>query len=375
MIHIAFLIDMIHSPNAGTEKQLLGVIERLDRSHFEPHLLCLRDSEWLGGAKLPCPVTILGFNSFFGRDYGRCGHQFTSYCKKHEIDLIQTLFHDSNIVGTLWGRKLSRPKMIASRRSLGTGYWHSWKEIQILRYLRRHTNHYLANSRACGDEATKVEGLNPELVSVIPNGLDVEKIQDPGSVHRSATRARWGFADDDIVIGTVANLRPIKNLPFLVEAAATITQRHPQARFVMLGEGDCRPQLEDMIAANDLTGKVVLPGRSTDVTRELFSFDIAVLCSQSESLSNALMEFMAASRPCLASDVGGNAELISSPELGVIFPPGDLNKFASALDDFIVSADKRRETGQAARLHAEKTFSWKSVMSDLEATYRRLAGS
>jgi glycosyltransferase involved in cell wall biosynthesis len=373
MIRIAFLIDMIHSPHAGTEKQLLGIIERLNLNHFEPHLLCLRNSDWLRDAKLPCPVTVLDFYSIFGRDYRRCGKEFRDYCRSNRIDLIQTFFHDSNIVGTLWGRSLAGTKIIASRRSLGTGYWHNWKEIRILRYLRKYTQHYIANSRACEDEATRVERLDPSRVTVIPNGLDVDSFQDPGPELRRTTRTRWGFTDDSIVIGTVANLRPIKNLPFLIEAAAIVTERHPQARFVVLGEGDRRQELESLIAARNLVGKVVLPGRSENVSEELFAFDIAVLCSQSESLSNALMEFMAAARPCVASDVGGNAELICSTDLGVIYPPDDQKRFVGALVDLIENVERRQEVGDSARKHAEETFSWESVLKQLETTYRQIS--
>ena len=373
MINIAYVIDTISSPNAGTEHQLLEVIGRLDRSRFRPHLISLRPSDWLAQSDLGCPIEVLNLSSLFSLDALRTQRSFTRYCHANEIDIIQSFFRDSYIAVTIWGKMARVPVVIASRRNIGTGYWHDRKEIAILRFLRRFTSHWIANSRAAADEAIAVEKADPNLVSVIPNGLDMARFQRPNEDERTQTRRQWGLGPEHIVVGAVANLRPIKNIPFLIRAASVLCKTHDNLRFVVLGEGPLRIELEQMIVDHDLTGRFLLPGKSTTVAHDLSSFDIAVLCSKRESLSNSLMEYCAAGLPAIASDVGGNAEILTNSEIGMIYPPDDMDSFREMLTSVIVDPDRGGAIGRAAQQSIATRYSFEAVMEQLEGLYSALA--
>ncbi|MFH1688194.1 MAG: glycosyltransferase [bacterium] len=372
MINIAYVIDTVDSPNAGTEHQLLETIRRLDRSHFTPHLICLRPSDWLAQTSLPCDVEVLNLRSFLSLQTFREQRRFVGYCRTRRIDIIQSFFRDSNLAGTLWGRMAGVPVIIASRRNIGTGYWHNRKEVAILRFLRLFTTQWIANSRAAADEAIMVEKADPHRVRVIPNGLDIDRFGRPTDDELAGTRRRWGLGPEHVVVGAVANLRPVKNLTFLIRVASQMCPSHSNLRFVVLGEGPQRPELEKLIARHDLTGVFLLPGKSSTVAQDLYSFDIAVLCSKGESLSNSLMEYCAAERPAVASDVGGNAEVLDSPEVGMVYPPDDIDCFRQALASLMEDPARAAAIGRAARRSVAERYSFQAVLGQVEGLYRAL---
>src|SRR5262249_49168284 len=126
-----------------------------------------------------------------------------------------------------------------------------------------------------------------------------------------------------IRIGAVANLRRVKNIDGLVRAAAAVCRADPRARFEVAGEGVERPSLEQQIQQAGLADRFRLRGAVPDVPGFLATLDIAVLCSHSESMSNALLEYMAAGRAIITTDVGCNARVIRNGIDGLIVPPGD----------------------------------------------------
>lgn len=372
MINIAYVIDSIESPYAGTEKQLLATIRLLDRSRFCPHLVCLRSSDWLEANNPGCDVTVLDFGSFLSMSFLHSRRHFVAFCRENKIDIVQTFFRDSNHAGTLWAHKARVPVIIASRRNIGSGYWHNRIEIAILKFLKRYTTHYIANSEAAAAETRSVEGVEPTRISVLRNGLDMSAYPQPSTEVAAKVKQSWGLAEDAKVIGTVANLRPIKNIAFLIRAAKRIIEKRPLTKFVALGEGHLRAELEQMIAQHGLTGKFLLPGRSNNVARDLAGFDIAVLCSHRESLSNSLMEYMATGRPAVASDVGGNGELISRSDLGYLYPADDLEQFENRILGLLDDPKLRNRIGTAAREAASHSFSYEAMIQQHENLYESL---
>jgi glycosyltransferase involved in cell wall biosynthesis len=375
MIRIVYLIDTFIGPSGGTENQILRMIDRLDPARFSFSLFTLQRSRWLEGRTLPFPARSLGFRSFRSLDYFRCRNEFVAYCRDNKIDIVQTFFRDSNILGLLWGRRAGVKTLIASRRNIGTGYWHNWVEVRILRSLAKYTTHYIANSGAAARETTRVEKVDPGRISQIPNCLDVAAFDNADSAVAAATRRRWGLAANGLVVGAVANLRPIKNLPFLIRAAQTVTTRHPHVAFVVLGEGPQRPELERLIAALGLQGRFVLAGLSENVARDLQAMDVTVLCSKSESSPNAVLEYMAAGKACIIADVGGNSELIASGDTGYTYPAGNRERFVELLSQVLDHAERRQRLGTRARAAVQSRHDCRVVVPRLEHLYESLVAA
>jgi glycosyltransferase involved in cell wall biosynthesis len=373
MIRILYLADTIETPRAGTERQLLGTLERLDRHRFAPVLVTLRSSPWLETAALPCERVALGLRSLARPEAWSARARFLRLCREGSIDLVHAWFREANLAGPLWTSPVKGPVVVGSRRNIG--YRGRPVDRVLGRAAARRTRHVVANSEAAARRTVEHEGFRPDQVTVIANGLDLVPFATSSNGDGAAARERWGFPPDAVVVGCLANLRPIKNLPFLLESAAALASRVPAARFVILGEGPQRKDLEARVRALGLEGRCILPGSSTDVPRDLAGIDVGVLVSTSESSPNAVIEYLAAGKPVVAADVGGTRELLDGEEAGAVYPSGDRDRFLDLITPLLADGDRRKGMGARARALAASRHDWAAVLPRLESLYIALCGT
>ncbi|HKA07654.1 MAG TPA: glycosyltransferase [Gemmataceae bacterium] len=207
------------------------------------------------------------------------------------------------------------------------------------------------------------EGLQADRVRVIENGVDLERF--PGT-RLPDTRGQV------VRIGAVANLRAVKNIDGLVRAAAAVCRVDPRVRFDVAGDGEQRPALESQIRATGLGDRFMLSGTARDVPGFLAGLDIAVLCSHSESMSNALLEYMAAGRAIVATDVGSNSRLVRHEREGLIVPPRNDDALAKAIERLLGDATLARRLGAAARERAASEFSRGAMVRRFEEFFSSL---
>ncbi|MBK7142892.1 MAG: glycosyltransferase [bacterium] len=370
MIKIAYVIDELPSANGGTEGQLVMLLRHLDRTQFAPHLVCLRPADFISKSGLDVPNLTLHVGSLFRPSAIRKINQLGRYLRENKIDIVQTFFVDGNIVGTFGAMCAGTPTIISSRRNLG--HWHGPIHIALLKYLQKHTSYYLANSRAVIAKTIDKESAKPEQMHLVYNGLDLERFARITPELRAQKREEWKIGDNELLVGSVANLRDVKNLDLLVIAAATLKNDYPNLKWVIVGDGPDRERLTSLLAQHGLADRFLLPGRAVDVIPSLAALDIAVLCSASESFSNSLIEYMAAGLPVIASDVGGNREAISHGENGLLFPSGDQARFNDELRQLIGDRGLAARFASAARTAAHSKYSTAKYVAEHEAFYRRI---
>jgi glycosyltransferase involved in cell wall biosynthesis len=173
-------------------------------------------------------------------------------------------------------------------------------------------------------------------------------------------------------VGAVANLRPVKGLGVFVRAAARLRDEHPRAAFEVAGEGELRGALEQQVRAEGLAGRFRLRGCVADVSGFLADLDVAVLCSHAEGMSNALLEYMAAGRPVVATAVGAAPELIEDGVHGLLVPPGDAVRLAEAIGRLLADRSLARRLGESARRRALERFSREAMVRRFEDFYQGL---
>jgi glycosyltransferase involved in cell wall biosynthesis len=346
------------------------LLRHLDRSKFTPHLVCLRPADFIAKSGLDVPNLTLHVGSLFRPSAILKINQLGRYLRENRIDIVQTFFVDGNIVGTFGAMRAGTPIIISSRRNLG--HWHGPMHIALLKYLQRHTSYYLANSQAVIAKTIDKESARPEQMHLVYNGLDIDRFSRITPELRAQQRASWKIADDETLVGSVANLRDVKNLDLLVMAAAEMKDQFPKLKFVIVGDGPDRERLTALLEQHGLTDRFLLPGRATDVIPSLAALDIAVLCSASESFSNSLIEYMAAGLPVIASDVGGNREAISHGENGLLFQSGDREQFKTELGQLLTNPETARKYAAAAREAARAKYSIQKYISEHEAFYQRV---
>jgi glycosyltransferase involved in cell wall biosynthesis len=211
-----------------------------------------------------------------------------------------------------------------------------------------------------------------EKVTVIANGVDTDLFRPASSVGTPTVgrlRARFEIGQAPVV-GHVARLAPVKNQPLLVDAFAVVRERVPDARLIIVGEGDERPAIEARVAARGLGDVVHLAGEARDVPALLREFDVFALPSKAEGTSMSVLEAMASGVPVVASAVGGTPDVVAHGRCGVLVAPNDTAALAAALAELLDAPERRRELAFAARARVEELYSEPQVARRYEALYR-----
>jgi glycosyltransferase involved in cell wall biosynthesis len=370
MINILFIIDCIWSANGGTEGQLLMLMDGLDKSRYAVNLLCLRDSDWLRENRENLPVGVLGVHSFLSPGMLMKLAAFRRYCRKNKIDIVQIYFQDSYIFGAIAARLSGVKKVFVCRRNLGPGFWGDKKNLAIFRALKRFVTKFLANSRATRESIIKYERIKPAKIGVIYNGLDSRRFDFSDGVARSHTRGDLGLDYSNILVGMVSHLREGKNFELFLDAAFRLRERFPHLRYLILGEGPYRPAIENYIRKLGLDNIVRLKGAVEDVAPYLAAMDIACLTSDGESFSNAIIEYMAAGLPVVATAVGGNTEALEN--LGFLFPPGNLEALVESLTNLVEDEELRQKTGLRSKKAVVERYGVARMVAEYEGVYEEV---
>jgi len=374
IMKIAYIIDTIESDTAGTQKQLLETIRRLDRTEFDPSVICLWRSPWMQSNPLPCNCTVLGYKGFLKINFPFVVRRLARLLSDEKIDIAQTFFEDSIFVVWLAAALSSRrPVLLSSRRDMGLGVqnqpWYHQLFRLALPLVNRRFAGIIANSSEVRHYVSRRERTPLSKIKIHYNGVALPALREnaataPGSMAGS-TAALW--------IGLVGNLTPVKRHDLLIQAFKVLMMSMPEldARLLLLGDGPQRASLELLAAQLGVRERIHFEGSVHDVSPYLRHLDIGVLCSDREGLSNAILEYMAHGIPVIATAVGGNSELIDRNN-GIIVPPGDVDALAEALNLLSSDPQRRASLGQASREKAQRLFSWERSIADIETYYRGL---
>jgi glycosyltransferase involved in cell wall biosynthesis len=367
-VRVCFLIDELTT--AGTETQLVALIRELDRSRVQPFLCLLRGESRCSQALEPaeCPVLRLGAGSLCRVTTLVHAWRFARYLRRERIDVVQVYFPDSTYFGVPVAWLARIPQIVRTRNNLG--YWVTPWHRRLGRLCNRLTDVMIANCEAARQSVIADEGYAIERVVVLENGVDLSRFP-------LGIRATNGIGSESATrrVGVVANLRPIKGLESFISAAATLVAARHDITFHVAGDGPLRPDLERQVANRGLEGRFVLEGALSDVPGFLAGLDVAVLPSRSEGMSNALLEYMAAGKPIVATAVGGNVGLIDDGVHGLLVPPDNPAALAAAISRLMEDASLTTQMGWAARRRVEERYSREAMLRRFETFYLQLVES
>ncbi len=371
-IRVSYLIDDLS--RAGTESQLLALIRSLDRTRFEPSLVLLNGGGELSRSLEPadCLVLRLGVTRLVGVKAVSAARRLWSFWRATKPDIAQIYFNDSSYFGVPVAKLAGVRRVVRVRNNLG--YWQTRKHCWLGRVIRPAVDAYLTNSELGRDAIRTTERVRAERVTVIENGVDLERYDRTGWVTLSESDSGTDSRRESATrkVGCVANLRAVKNIDGLMRAAKLVLGRFPGVVFEVAGEGEQRAALESLHRELGLGERFVLRGATADVPAFLRAVDVAVLPSHSEGMSNAVLEYMAAGRAVVATDVGANARLIDHGVSGLIVPPKDEPALASAIGKLIEDPHLASRFGREARRRVERDHSREAMVARFEAFYRRL---
>jgi glycosyltransferase involved in cell wall biosynthesis len=358
---VSFVIDNLS--RAGTETQLLALLAGVDRRRVEPSLVLLDGGADESRALEPAgvPVTRLGVRKLASRAAVRAAGRLAAAWRACRPDVVQAYFLDASYFAVPVARACRVPAVVRVRNNLG--YWLSTKHRLLNRLLVRWVDVSLTNSAAGRDALLAADRLRPERVAVIENGVDLDRFAG-GRPPLSG--------DGPPRVGCVANLRPVKNIDGLLRAARLICERFPAVRFEIAGDGERRADLERLREQLGLADRIWFLGSVADVPGFLRGIDVAVLPSHSEGMSNAVLEYMAAGRAVVATDVGANRTVLR--DAGAVVPAGDDAGLAAAIGGLLADPPRAARLGAEARRRAEAEYGRDAMRRRFEAFYERLAG-
>jgi len=188
---------------------------------------------------------------------------------------------------------------------------------------------------------------------------------------REKTRKKLEISDEDIVLITVSRVSIDKGFPYLISAIKKINV-NDKIKFLIVGDGPYCKTVRDLLEPEIKSGKVILTGKSSQVPELLLSSDIFVFPSLHENLSNALLEACAASLPCIATNVGGNPEVIVHEQSGILIEPNSPDALRQAMELLISSEDLRIQYGKQANKRIKHYFSQDKILDQIDTMYNFL---
>jgi glycosyltransferase involved in cell wall biosynthesis len=229
---------------------------------------------------------------------------------------------------------------------------------------------FIAASKAI-QETLVDDGIDSDRIVTVYEGVDLHRI---GAEPAANIHAEFWLPTQAPIVGAVAALTQEKGHKHLIDAAAHAIREIPDARFVILGEGELRPTLERQIRDLRVDKHVLLPGFRADVLAFIKSFDLFVMSSLFEGLGTSLLDAMALSKAIVATNTGGIPEAVVDRETGILVPPRDHRKLAAAIVQLLKSPDLRARMGRAGFERAQRLFSADRMVESTLDVYRTHAG-
>lgn len=373
-LHILYLIDEI-KVRGGTEKHLFELASGMAEAGFRVSVFTLAEGGYASAFKNNSKIEYQCIDVEKIYDLkGLLGiYRINQFIRQQQVNVLQTFHTASDLVGPIAAYfSFHKLKVLSSRRDLG--YTKSSRHVKMQRYINHFIDGVLGNSSAVKRAVVLQENYPDEHINVIYNGIDTKPFQFD-STERKCNRDLMGFDKETILIGSVGNIRPVKGYDVLVESAAIVCRKFPAVQFLHVGEGELKAQLEDRCNALGIDNNFHFLGATDNVPGFLSVLDIYVQPSRSEGMSNAILEAMAARLPVVATDVGGNPDLIEHCVTGLLTPVENCEALAERLIQLITQPQTRSELAERASQRVHDEFRMSCMIENYKRTYIELTNN
>lgn len=353
----------------GTERQVTNLALGLDLSRFDLHLACLRNSgellDELHSLAVPRPEFRIG--SLYSIRTVAQAFRLIRYLRRNRIQMLHSYGIYPNLFSLPVAKLAGVPVIVASIRDRGD-ILKPWQR-RLQKAICRLADCVLVNASTIKDTLIE-QGYQPDNIVVIPNGVTPAKpvVRRIGPT----IREELGIAADSPIVLVFSRLNRMKGIEYFLEAVVEVSRRFPDIRFVIAGDGEHRGELEAYAAKLDVAQKVLFTGFRTDLPHLLAETDLSVLPSLSEGLSNSILEAMSAGVPVVATNVGGNPEIVEDGVTGLLVPTRDSAALAKAMIRMFDEPGLRLAFGAAGRRRIDTVFSMERSLESVEKLYERL---
>jgi glycosyltransferase involved in cell wall biosynthesis len=369
------VLQFINSFNqGGSERQAVQLARLLAGSNrYHLHVACLdkggvlrEEIEKLGIKEIPeFPLT-----SFYDLNMMKQLRRCAALLRERKVDVVHTHDFYTNIFGMMASRLARVPVRLASRRE--TGGMRSLAQLKVEHGVYRLAHAITANAEAVRRQLI-AEGVPARKIVTIYNGLDMKRLTPRLSRDEALALLNLPREGARRFVTIVANLRhDVKDHPMFLRAAQRVHAEVPEAAFVIAGEGNLTEKMRALAGELGLERDVFFTGGCKAVAELLAVSDVCVLSSRAEGFSNSILEYMAASRPVIATNVGGASEAITEGETGYLVAAGDDETMAARIISLLREPERASEMGRRGRQKIEEQFSCEAQLENVERLYDRL---
>lgn len=367
---VKILYIMRNMDAGGAEVFLLSMLRNLNRQEFSPEVLGI-----YGGGTLQkefedigIPTHVMQFRGL--ADFSNCLALY-KLMRASRYEIVHTKLFHADLVGRLCGSLARIPIIFSSIENI-----HDWTKAYtfrqrlkewVCRSTARVNYRIIAVSEMIRDTLVHRIGIAPGCVEVIRNSVDVS-IFDPDKV-QGCLKQELGLSDGDYLVGIIGALNQNKNQKMLIEAAGHIFAKRRDVHFAMVGRGE-QKDLRRLSEQLEVSSQIHFLGARRDIPEILKSLDIYVMTSFSEGISISLLEAMAMKKAVIATQVGGNPEVISSDEIGVLVPPERPDILATEILNLLAQPNQLLRLGENARKRVTEVFNLALAVARYEQLYR-----
>ena len=375
-INILYIIDHFYGIG-GTENHLANLVTSLDRNKFKCIVVVFdflenslaRRIRQTGIQLIHVPV-----GHYYTYDAFRKAWILSRIIKENAVDIVQTYHIKSDFYGALIAHLSGAKIIISSKRDTGElkSRWHFF----LNKLVRGITCRYIVVADAIGRAIVEREGVSPEKIVRIYNGVDVNKFAQPSPVAIKNAKNHLGFAKTDFVVGSIAWLRPEKNYNIFFDAIKNVFHKIGNMKVVVVGgdEDGVQSQIfKKYVAQARIAEHVVFAGQVTDVRPYLKAFDVACLVpGRNEGFSNSILEEMSMGLPMIVTEVGGNPEAVVDGFNGFVIPPNNSERLAEKLLYLAENPRERQVMGIRSAQRVRKMFPLGGMIRAHEELYESL---
>jgi glycosyltransferase involved in cell wall biosynthesis len=351
----------------GAERQIIELAQGLKLLGHQVSICCLNERGILAEEAEARGIAVVCLDKAFRFDL-RVVYKLAAHIKRLRADVVQTYLYGANLWGTLAGRLAGVPVLVTSDRS---GGWYQRKiELVTDQLLRTMTDALITNTNAGRHRVQRYAKVAADKIHVIYNGMNWQRFENRAD--GSSIRNEFGLKADSFVVVISGTMRYVKNCEMFVETAHHLLRGGERYQFVVVGGGPMIPVMQSLAATYGIAPAISFTGVRHDIPRVLAMANVGVLCSYWEGFSNSIMEYMAAGLPVVATDVGGNRDLVANGVTGFLVRSGDIPQMAEKIRWLATDERMARSMGDAGRNWIRENCDFQILARRTEAVYSGL---
>lgn len=348
----------------GKEHGMVNLVNRMSPEIFENYIFTFKQGGILSRQVDPQQCRVITLGNRPGGDV-RIPFKLARHFRRHHFNIVHTRSWSTLLEGAFAAKAAGVPILIHGEHGFikDDTRLHTWVQRRVWHRAAR----VICVSSVLRENLVARLSFPREKIQIIKNGVNLERFEV--TIDSYEFRAALGIPPESLVFGSIGRFVPVKDYATLIKAAKVVVTKMPEARLVFCGDGPLKNDLAALAESLGIASHVHFLNWRDDIPKLLQVYDVFVLSSVSEGMSNAILEAMCAGRPVVATNVGGNPELVVNNKTGLLVPSQDPQQMGEAILALLSNTKRRQAMGDAGRQRIVSQFSLQGMVRNYERMY------